>query len=149
MQVGWSTNIGGLGCCFTHVEIYYWTTPQPICSSDPAVIHPSWTVTVILSLFKFSHHHGTNSSSTSLLTPDENLAGAPLSVGLKVGEEFGPGNAMKCVSSMIILDLYSHFGGQSLELVLDFTLRCQQSLGCNFWGTGIWAVGERKHCRDE
>ena len=64
-------------------------------------------------------------SSTSLLTPDENLAGAPLSVGLKVGEEFEPGNAMKCVLSMIILDSYSH-------LVLDFTLRCQQSLGGNF-----------------
>ena len=48
-------------------------------------------------------------SSTSLLTPDENLAGAPLSVGLKIGEEFEPGNAMKCVLSMIILDSYSHF----------------------------------------
>ena len=48
-------------------------------------------------------------SSTSLLTPDENLAGPPLSVGLKIGEEFEPGNAMKCVLSIIILDSYSHF----------------------------------------
>ena len=103
---GWSTNIGGLGWCFTHVEIY-WTTPQPICSSDPTVTirhEVSLSSYLCLSLAIIMEP-----SSTSLLTPDENLAGAPLSVGLKIGEEFEPGNAMKCVLSIIILDSYSHF----------------------------------------
>ena len=78
----------------SHMLKYVELHPQPICSSEPTVFHPPWTMNVILSLLKFRHHHVTNSSSTTL---------------------------------------------PHLE-----NLRCQQNLGCNFWGTGFFsAVGKR------
>ena len=87
---GWSTNIGGLDCCFTHVEICWTTPPITWGNSFPSVMD--------------SARH-------------------PIIV------EVSP-------SSWNQLKLH-----QSSHLE---NLRCQQSLGCNLWGTGVFsAVGKR------